>query len=155
GMLFDTGRREGSNAYDHRRWPPPAIQRAWGGATLVSVTALCAWTLCSTLADTGGADQIDLNSTRGDKLDVAVSRGDKLVILKPSKPAFDVALSSFDTRFSLGLSVGAIANSTLAQDDANLLVSTSTQSALSSDPMSLGERIAQKAVLPRPRPASA
>ena len=160
-MLFDTERRKGSNAYDHRRLPPPALQRAWGGATLVSVAALCAWTLCSTLADTGGADQIDLNRTRGDKLDVAVSRGDKLVILKPSKPAFDVALSAFDTRFSLGLSPGALANTTPLQDHGNLLVSTLTPpsslaAALSSDPTtSRGERIAQKAVLPRPRPASA
>ena len=160
-MTFDTERRKSVSRYDYRRLQPNALQqRAWGGATLVSAAALCAWTLCSTLANTG-ADQIDLNPTRGDKLDVAVGRGDKLVILKPSAPAFDVALSPFDARFSLGLSPGIFAKSTPLQDDSNLLVSTPTQpfslaAALSSDPTaSRGERIAQKAVLPRPRPASA
>jgi hypothetical protein len=29
--------------------PPNAQQTAWGGVTLVSVAALCAWTLCSVL----------------------------------------------------------------------------------------------------------
>ena len=50
---------------------------------LVSVGALCAWTLCSTLGDTG-ANQIDL-VTRGDKLDVAVSRADSQKALSPSQ----------------------------------------------------------------------
>jgi Tlde1 domain len=159
-MTFDSERRK-SFRYDHRRLPPNALrQRAWGGVTLVAAAALCAWTLCSTFADTG-SDQIDLNPTRGDKLDVVVGRSDKLVILKQNAPALDVALSPFDSRFSLGLSPGAFAKSTPVQNDGNLLVSMPTQpsslaAALSSDPtVSHGERIGQKAILPRPRPASA
>jgi hypothetical protein len=61
--MFGTERRESSSGYDHRRLPPNAQQRAWGGVMLVSIAALCAWTLCSTLADTG-ADQIDLAPSR-------------------------------------------------------------------------------------------
>src|SRR5215469_16147085 len=80
---FGTKRRKSYNGYGHRRLPPSALQRAWGGVTLVSVTALCAWTLCSTFADTG-ADQIEVAAARGDKLDVAVGRGDKLAVLEPS-----------------------------------------------------------------------
>ena len=45
---------------------------------LVSVAALSAWTLCSTLADTS-PDQINLAGTSGDKLIVVARRGDKLV----------------------------------------------------------------------------
>ena len=85
-MGFGTELRNSSSAYDHRRLPPNAQQRALGAATLVSVAALCAWTLCGTLADTG-ADQIDLTGTRGDKLDFAATRGDKLLVLKPHPPA--------------------------------------------------------------------
>jgi len=87
--------------------------------TLVSVAALCAWTLCSTLANTG-ADQIDLAPTRGDKLDVAVSRGDKLVVLNPSAPASNIQISLFDPHSSLGVSTGTFANSAPLQGDRNL-----------------------------------
>jgi hypothetical protein len=56
----ETKRSKSYNGYDHRRLPPNVLQqRAWGGVTLVSVAALCAWTLCSTFADTG-VNQIDL-----------------------------------------------------------------------------------------------
>src|SRR5262249_49429539 len=109
-MTSDTERRKSFSGYDHRRLPPNALlQRAWGGAALVSAAAMCAWTLCSTFADTG-ADQIDLNPTRGDKLDIAIGRSDKLVIKKLSFAApFDAALSPFDVRFSLGVSPGVFA----------------------------------------------
>ena len=68
GMTFGTGRSNSSTGYDHRRLLPNALQqRALGGAMLVSVAALSAWTLCSTLADTS-PDQINLAGTCGDKL---------------------------------------------------------------------------------------
>jgi len=88
-MTFGIGRSNSSTGYDHWRPPNALQQRALGGATLVSVAALCAWTLCSTLADTS-PDQINLASTRGDKLVVVARRGDKLVILKPGLLAANV-----------------------------------------------------------------
>src|ERR1700751_232655 len=102
---------------DHRRLPPTRLQRACGGTMLVSVVALCAWTLGSTLADTG-ANQIDL-VTRGDKLDGAASRGDKLVA--PSAPASNVHISLFDPRSSLNFSPGTFAGRTPVQGDSNPL----------------------------------
>jgi hypothetical protein len=164
-MTLGTARRKSSSGYDHRRLPANAQQRAWGGVTLVSVAALCAWTLCSTLADTG-ADQIDLALTRGDKLDVAVSRGDKLVVLKPSAPASNVhiPISLFDPRSSLGFSTGTFANSSALQGDGNLPAQTlsllpsltTPRNATDIPPIpSRGEQVAQKMVLPMPRPASA
>ena len=156
-----TKRRKSYNGYGHRRLPPNALQRAWGGVTLVSVTALCAWTLCSTFADTG-ADQIELAAARGDKLDVAVGRGDKLAVLEPSTPASNAHVSLFDPRYYLGFSPGTFATSTPLQVNGNLQVAASAQ--LSSVaaarntpdiPASRGERVAQTAVLPRPRPATA
>jgi hypothetical protein len=159
-----TERRKRYNGYDHRRLPPNALrQRAWGGVTLVSGAALCAWTLCSTFADTG-ADQIDLAAIRGDKLDVAVSRGDKLAVLKPIAPASNVHVSLFDPRHSLGFSPGTFAIGTPLQDGDNLPAAASSQlsslAAARNTPdvpptQSHGERVAQTTVLPRPRPASA
>src|SRR5215471_20620595 len=114
-MTFGTGRSNSSTGYYHRRLPPNAL--ALGGAALISVAALCAWTLCSTLADTS-PDQIDLAGTRGDKLIVVARRGDKLIILKPSALAANLPISLFDPRASLGLATGAFANSTPLQGDA-------------------------------------
>ena len=158
-----TERRKSYNGYDHRRLPPNALQkRAWGGVTLVSVAALCAWTLC-TFADTG-ADQIDLAATRGDKLDVAVNRGDKLAVLKSNTPAFNAYVSLFDPRYYLGFSPGTFANSTPFQGDGNLRSAAPSQlssvAAVRNTPdippaLSRGERVAQTTVLPRPRPATA
>jgi hypothetical protein len=164
-MTFGTGRSNSSTGYDHRRLPPNALQqRALGGATLVSVAALCAWTLCSTLADTS-PDEINLAGTRGDKLVVVARRGDKLVILKPSVLAADVPISLFDPRSSLGFSTGTFANSTPLQSDGNLPAPTpsllpSSLAAARNTPgipptSSRGERVAQNVVLPMPRPASA
>jgi len=150
-----TERRKSYNVYDHRRL-------AWGGVTLVFVAALCAWTLCSTFADTG-ADQIDLAATRGDKLDVAISRGDKLAVVKPSTPASNADVSLFDPRYSLGFSPGTFATSTPFQGEGKLQAAAPSQQ-LSSEaaarntpdiPRSRGERVAQTTVLPRPRPATA
>jgi hypothetical protein len=160
-MTFGTERRKSSSGYDHRRLPPNAQQRAWGGVTLVSVAALCAWTLCSTLANTG-ADQIDLAPTRGDKLDVAVSRGDKLVVLNPSAPASNIQISLFDPHSSLGVSTGTFANSAPLQGDGNLPAPAPTPSPPPSlttarntpDIPPIPSR-AQKMALPMPRPASA
>ena len=162
-MTFGTERRKSSSGYDHRRLPPNAQQRAWGGVTLVSVAALCTWTLCSTLANTG-ADQIDLAPTRGNKLDVAVSRGDKLAVLKPSAPASNFHVSLFDPHSSLGFSTGTFANSAALQGDGNLPAPTpsllpsltTVRNTPDIPPIpSRGERVAQKMVLPMPRPASA
>jgi hypothetical protein len=115
-----TERRKSYNGYDHRRLPPNALQkRAWGGVTVVSVAGLCAWTLCSTFADTG-ADRIDLAAPRGDKLDITVSRGDKLAVLKSNTPAFNAYVLLFDPRYYLGFSPGTFANSTPVQGDGNL-----------------------------------
>jgi hypothetical protein len=163
GMIFGTEQCKSSSGYDHRRLPPNAQQRAWGGATLVSVAALCAWTLCSTLGDTG-ADRIDLAPTRGDKLDVAFSRGDKLVLLKPSAFASNFQLSLVDPHSSLGFSTGTFAHSAPLQYDTNLPAPTpSLLPALTSArntpdtrlPPSRSERVAQNMVLPMSRPASA
>ncbi len=125
---------------------------------LVSVAALCAWTLGSTLADTG-ANQIDL-VTRGDKLDVAVSRGDKLVVVRVSAPASNVHISLFDPRPSLDFSPGTFAISTPVQGDSNLPAATPSLTAGRNMPdipltSSRGERVTQKVLLPMPRPASA
>jgi len=161
-MTFGTGRSNSSTGYDHRRLPPNALQqRALGGATLVSVAALCAWTLCSTLADTS-PDEINLAGTRGDKLVVVARRGDKLVILKPSVLAANVPISVFDPRSSLGLTTGTFTNSTPLQGDGNLPAPTPSPSLAAArnapdnpPTSSLGERVAQNVVLPMPRPASA
>ena len=131
--------------------------------TLVSVAALCAWTLCGTFADTD-ANQVDLAATRGDKLDVAVSRGDKLAVLKPSAPTSNVYVSLFDPRYSLGFSPGTFANSTPLQGDGNLPEAAASQlsslTAARNTPdipptRSRGDRVAQTTAVPRPRPASA
>ena len=158
GMTFGIERRKSSSGYDHRRLPPNAQQRAWGGVTLVSVAALCAWTLCSTLADTG-ADQIDLAPSRGDKLDVAVSRGDKLAVLKPSAPASNIQISLFDPHSSLGVSTATFANSA-PLFDGNLPAPTpslppSLTTARNTPDIPPIPSRAQKMVLPMPRPASA
>jgi len=161
-MTFGTGRSNSSTGYDHRRLPPNALQqRALGGATLVSVAALCAWTLCSTLADTS-PDEINLAGTRGDKLVVVARRGDKLVILKPSVLAANVPISVFDPRSSLGLTTGTFTNSTPLQGDGNLSAPTPSPSLAAArnapdnpPTSSRGERVAQNMVLPMPRPASA
>jgi hypothetical protein len=158
GMTFGIERRKSSSGYDHRRLPPNARQRAWGGVTIVSVAALCAWTLYSSLADTG-ADQIDLAPSRGDKLDVAVSRGDKLAVLKPSAPASNFYVSLFDPHPSLGFSTGSFANSA-PLFDGNLPASTpslppSLTTARNTPDIPPIPSRAQKLVLPMPRPASA
>jgi hypothetical protein len=169
-MTFGTERRKSSSGYDHRGClPPNARQRAWGGVTLVSVAALCAWTLCSTFADTG-ADQIDLARTRGDKLDIAVGRGDKLdvvigrgdklVVLKPSAPASNIRISLFDPHASLGGATGTFANSVPLQGDGNLpaptpLLPPSLTAAHNTPDIPPIPSRAQKMVLPMPRPASA
>ena len=158
-MTFGTERSCSSAGYDHRRLPPNALQqRALGGATLVSVAALSAWTLCCNFAGTS-ADQIGLAVTRGDKLDLVVTRGDKLVALKPSPPGSNVYASLFDARFSLGLSPRSVANGALLQQDGNLLAPSllpllatarNTPDVL---PTPARQRVAQNA--PTPRPASA
>jgi hypothetical protein len=161
-MTFGTERRNSSSEYDHRCLPPNAQQRAWRGVTLVAIAALGAWTLCSTLADTG-ADQKDLVSTRGNKLDVALSRGDKLIVLSPSAPASNY-VSLFDPHSSLGFSAGPFANRAWLQRDGNLsaptpsllpLLSVARNTPDISPIPSRGERVAQKTPLPLPRPASA
>jgi type VI secretion system (T6SS) effector TldE1-like protein len=157
-MTFGTGRSNSSAGYDHRRLPPNALQqRALGGATLVLVAALCAWTLCSTLADTS-PDQINLAGTRGDKLVVVARRGDKLVILKPSLLAANVPISLFDPSSSLGSSTGPFTTGPPLRGDARTpsLPLDVAGNATNIPPMPLrGERVAQKVVLPIPRPASA
>jgi len=157
-MTFGTGRSNSSAGYDHRRLAPNALQpRALGGAMLISVAALCAWTLCSTLADTS-PDQIDLAGTRGDKLIVVARRGDKLIILKPSALAANLPISLFDPRASLGLATGAFANSTPLQGDAPMRLPPLAAAGNGPDITQLpsrGERVAQKVALPMPRPASA
>jgi hypothetical protein len=158
-MAFGTERRKCSSGYDHRRLPPNAQQRAWGGVTLVSVAALCAWTLCSTLADTG-ADQIDLTPTRGDKLDVAVSRGDKLAVLKRIAPAPNFQVSLFDPHSSLGVSTETFTSSAPLEFDGNLpalmpsLRPSLTTARDAPDIAPIPSR-AEKMVLPIPRPTSA
>jgi len=160
-MAFGTERCRSSSGYDHRRLPPNAQQKAWRAVTLLAVAALCAWTLCSTFANTG-ADQTDLAHTRGDKLDVAISRGDKLVVLNPSAPASNFRVSLFNPDFSLGFAAGPLANS--AQGDGSppaptplLLPSLSAARNAPDIPpiLSRGERVTQKTLLPMPRPASA
>ena len=164
-MTFGTERRRSSSGYDHRRLPPNARQRAWGGVTLVSVAALCAWTLCGTLADTGAGqidlvpmrgEKLDVAVSRGDKLDVAVGRGDKLFVLKPSAPASNIQISLFDPHSSLGVSTGTFANSAPLQGDGNLPGLTSLPPSLTTARNAPDiPPIPQKTVLPLPRPASA
>jgi type VI secretion system (T6SS) effector TldE1-like protein len=172
-MTFGTERRKSSSGYDHRRLPPNARQRAWRGATLVCVAALCAWTLCSTLADTGAdqrdlartrGDKLDVGISRGDKLDVAVSRGDRLVALNPTAPPSHFHVSLFDPHSTLGLSTETFANSASLSGDDKLSASRSSllpsQTTARNTPdirpaPSRDDQIAQKMVLPIPRPASA
>jgi hypothetical protein len=158
GMTFGTGRSNSSAGYDHRRLAPNALQpRALGGAALISVAALCAWTLCSTFADTG-PDRINLAGTRADKLVVVARRGDKLVMLKPSLLAANVPISLFDPRSSLGASTATFTNSAPLQGDAptpSLRLAVAGNVPDISPLPSRGERVTQKVVLPMPRPASA
>jgi hypothetical protein len=109
-------------------------------------------------------EKLDVAVSRGDKLDVAVSRGDKLLIVKPSAPASNIQVSLFDPRSALGVSTGTFANSAALQGDGNLAAPTlsllssltAARNALDIPPIpSRGERVAQKTVLPMPRPASA
>jgi hypothetical protein len=158
-MTFGTERRKSSSGYDHRRLPPNARQRAWGGVALVSVAALCAWTLCSSFADTA-ADQVDVAPIRGDKLDLAVRRGDKLVVLKPSAPASNIRISLFDPHASLGVATGTFENSVPLQGDGSLpiptpLLPSSLAAAHNAPDIPPIPSRAQKMVLPMPRPTSA
>jgi hypothetical protein len=157
-MGFGTEQLCSTNGYDHRPLPNTLRQRVLGGTAIVSVAALCAWTLCSTLADTTDR-QIELSGTRGDKLDRAVSRGDKLAVLKPSTFGSNVYASLFDPRSS-----SDFANNSSLQRDGNPLTSAlllpplpaAAEKAPDVLPMpSRSERIAQKVILPLPRPASA
>jgi hypothetical protein len=162
-MGFGTEQPSRTNGYDHRPLPNTLRQRVLGGATVVSVAALCAWTLCSTLADTGDR-QIELSGPRGDKLDLAGPRGDKLAVLKPSAPTSNVYGSLFDPRSSLDFSAGSFVSNSSLQRDSNPL----TLAALSAPVPALAqkapdvlpapsrsERAALKVILPAPRPASA
>jgi len=157
-MTFGTERSCSSTGYDHRRLPPTALQRALGSATLVSVAALSAWTLCCNFAGTS-ADQIGLAGSRGDKLDQVVTRGDKLLALKPGPPASNLYASLFDARFSLGFSPRSSANGAPPQQGDNpppLLPSLATaRNTPEILPTPARQRVAQNAVLPTPRPPSA
>jgi Protein of unknown function (DUF2778) len=159
-MGFGTERRSRANGYDHRPLPNTLRQRVVAGTTVVSVAALCAWTLCSTLADTGDR-QMELSGTRGDKLDLARTRGDKLAV---STPASNVYASLFDPQSSFDFSAGSFANNSSLQRDGNPLTSTPllppvpaiVQKAPDVLPMpSRSARLAQKVILPTPRPVSA
>jgi len=162
-MRFGTEQPSTTNGYDHRPLPNTLRQRVLGGATVVSVAALCAWTLCSTLADTGDR-QIELAGSRGDKLDIAGTRGDKLAVLKPSAPASNVYGSLFEPRSSLDFSAGSFASNASLQRDGNPLTSAALSAPVRAVAQeapdvlpapSHSERIAQKVILPAPRPASA
>jgi hypothetical protein len=154
-MTFGTERFNWSTGYNHRPLPPNALQqRAFGGAMLVSVAALCAWTLCGNFAGTS-ADQIGLAVTRGDKLDLVAPRGDKLTALKPNPP-----VSNAYARFSMGSWPGSFANSGPLQNDGNpppplrssLATARNTPDIL---PTPSRQRAAQNVILPAPRPTSA
>jgi len=114
--------------------------------------------LLAALLPTPSPNQINLAGARGDKLVVVAKRGDKLVILKPSLLAANVAISLFDPRSSLGSSTATFTNSTSLQGDAP---TRSLPLAVAGNPPNIpplpsrGERVAQKVVLPMPRPASA
>jgi hypothetical protein len=106
---------------------------------------------------------MDLASTRGDKLDVATSRGNKLIVLNPSAPTSNY-VSLFDPHSSLGFSTRPFANSAELQRESSPLAPTPSLLPLvraarntSDVPLipSHGERVAQKTLLPMPRPASA
>ena len=161
-MTFGTERSKSSTGYDHRRLPPNALgQRALGGATLVSVAALCAWVLCANFPGTG-ADQIGVANIRGDKLDLAGTRADKLAVVKPRSPASNVYASLFDPRFSLGASPGSFANIAPLRHDSNSpgaspLYSLATSQTTPDTPATLSRdgQVAPNAILPIPRPATA
>jgi len=157
-MTFGIEQSNSLTGCDHRRLPPSALrQRALGGATLVSVAALSAWTLCCNYADTG-ADPIGLAVTRGDRLDLVVTRSDKLVALKASPPGSNVYASLFDVRFSFDFSPGSVANGAPLQQNGNPLPLPSLATARNTPdvlPTPARQRVAQNAILPTPRPASA
>jgi hypothetical protein len=164
-MTFGAQRLKSSSGYHHRRLPPNAQQRAWGGVTFVSIATLCAWTLCSTLADTDAAqvdlarirgDKLDLAVGRGDKLDLAVGREDKLVVLQPTAPASKIQISLFDPHSSLGFFTGRFEYSAPLQGDGNMPAPTSSLLTSQTTGRNTPEtRIVQRTVLPMPRPASA
>ena len=154
-MTFGTERFNWSTGYNHRPLPPNALrQRAFGGAMLVSVASLCAWTLCGNFAGTS-ADQIGLAVARGNKLDLVAPRGDKLTTLKPNPP-----VSNAYARFSMGSWPGSFANSGPLQNDGNpppplrssLATARNTPDIL---PTPSRQRAAQNVILPAPRPTSA
>src|SRR6516225_90103 len=114
--------------------------------------------LLAALLPTPSPNQINLAGARGDKLVVVAKRGDKLVILKPSLLAANVAISLFDPRSSFGSSTATFTNSTSLRGDAptRSLPLAVAGNAPDIPPMpSRDERVAQKVVLPMPRPASA
>jgi hypothetical protein len=154
-MKFGTERFNWSTGYDRRPLPPNALhQRAFGGAMLVSVAALCAWTLCGNFAGTS-ADQIGLAVTRGDKLDLVAPRGDKRIVLKPNSPT-----SNAYARYSMGSWSGSFANSGPLQNDGNPQPSLRSSLATARNtpdilPTPSRQRVAQNVILPAPRPASA
>jgi len=162
-MGVGTEQQSRIDGYDHRPLPNTLRQRVLGGATVVSVAALCAWILCSTLADTSER-QIELSAPRGDKLDLAGTRGNKLAVLKPSTHASTVYASLFNPRSSFDFLSGSFPNNSSLQRDGNPLTSTPllppvpavVHEAPSVLPApSRGERVVQKVMLPMPRPASA
>jgi Protein of unknown function (DUF2778) len=162
-MGFGTERRSTINGYDHRPLPNTLRQRVLGGATVVSVAALCAWALCRTLANSGDG-QIELSGSRGDKLELEAVRGDKLDVLKPSTPGSNLYASLFDPRSSLDFSHESFANNSSFQHDGNPLTSALpwppvpavVQKVPDVQPTSSrSERVVQKVILPAPRPASA
>jgi hypothetical protein len=157
-MGFGTEQRSGVNGYAHRPLPNTLRQRVVAGATVVSVAALCAGALCSTLADIGDR-QIERSGVRGDKLDLAGTRGDRLAVLKSSTPTSNIYASLFDSRSSLDFSAGSFASNSTLQRDGNpltpLLLPLPTGVEKAPGVLPTLSRNAQKVILPAPRPASA
>jgi hypothetical protein len=77
-------------------------QKIFGGAALVCVAAICAWTICIKLDFNPSAD---MAAPRGDRLAFAAGRGDELSVVRlPALAAANIGGDAFDSRFSAAFS---------------------------------------------------
>jgi hypothetical protein len=93
-----------SGLYD-RALPNALAQRALGGAAVVGVALVCAWTICVNI---GGSRADNLSGARGDQPAFA-SDDQPASLFNPASSAIDIA--TFDSRFSAAFPSGAFLGS--------------------------------------------
>jgi hypothetical protein len=95
-----------SGLYD-RALPNALAQRALGGAAVVGVALVCAWTICVNI---GGSRADNFSEAHGDRPAFAGDFADRFASLSnPTSSAIDIA--TFDSRFSAAFPSGAFLGS--------------------------------------------